>query len=556
MRRRAREPRPPRRALRALRRLGGLRARLVVAFVLIALVSAVTATALAYRESRTAVLERKQDAVRTDVRNRVGQAAADFDLPADEVALTRFATTIADGLGGDAVVVAHYRSLTVASDASADRSRITPELRRAVREKNRMSFQRVEWQGTPYLVIGAPVTFDSFAPSGLDVFAITSLRAEREATAGVLDAVREGIVPVVLLAALLALLAAGTVLRPVRELGRATRRHAAGDLTSRVRVRGRDELADLARDFNETARALEASVAELREQDARAKRFVADVSHELRTPLAAMTMVATVLDEDADSLPPDAARAARTVSAETGRLTRLVDDLMEMSRFDSGAARLNPSETDLAEAVRSTLSLRGWTDRVRLELAADRLAVVDRRRLDVIVANLVGNALRHGAAPVTLTLTTDPAGDWITIAVADRGPGLPPDTLAHVFDRFYKADTARTRSEGSGLGTAIALENARLHGGTIEAANRPDGGALFTLRLPWRRPDREVGGAGDTGGDAREDEGVAAPGQGRARDQDRALDQDRGRLHDVGPLHDADRERARPQDRKQEDETR
>ncbi|MET9297133.1 HAMP domain-containing sensor histidine kinase [Streptomyces sp. NPDC003077] len=483
-------PRERRPLVRGLRRFGGLRARLVVAFVLVALISASTATALAYRESRTAVLQRKQDAVRGDFTHRVEQAAANFDVPADEIALTRFATGIADGLGDGAVVVARYRSLTASSDASADRSRITPALREAVRTRNRVSFQRVEWRGSPYLVVGTPVTFDSAAPSGLDVFAITSLRAERDDTAGVLDAVRDGIVPVLLLAVVLALLAAGTVLRPVRELGRATRRHAAGDLASRVRVRGRDELADLARDFNQTAHALEASVAELREQDARAKRFVADVSHELRTPLTAMTMVATVLDEDAGTLPPDAAHAARTVSEETGRLTRLVEDLMEMSRFDSGAARLHLTDTDLAEAVGATLSLRGWTGRVHTDLPDGVRALVDRRRLDVIVANLVGNALRHGAAPVTLTLTTDPAGDWITVHVADRGPGLPPEALARVFDRFYKADTARTRSEGSGLGTAIAWENARLHGGTLDAANRPDGGAVFTLRLPWR-PVRE-----------------------------------------------------------------
>ncbi|MFH8794217.1 ATP-binding protein [Streptomyces sp. NPDC017941] len=472
------------------RGLGGLRTRLVVAFVLVALVSAVTATALAYRESRTAVLQRKQDAVRSDFRNRVEQAAADFDVPADEVALTRFAGIVADGLGGeDTVVVATYRSRTASSDTSAGRSWITPALREAVRTRNRMSFQRVDRHGRPCLVVGTPVTFDGAAPSGLDVYAVTSLRAESEDTAGVLDAVRDGIVPVVLLAAVLALLAAGTVLRPVRELGRATRRHAAGDLSSRVRVRGRDELGDLARDFNETADALQASVAELREQDARAKRFVADVSHELRTPLTAMTMVATVLDEDAGALPPDAARAARTVSAETARLARLVDDLMEMSRFDSGAARLNLTATDLAEAVRATLSLRALTDRVRTALPDGVRALVDRRRVDVIVANLVGNALRHGAPPVTLTLAADPAGDWITVEVADHGPGLPPEALTHVFDRFYKADTARTRSEGSGLGTAIALENARLHGGTIEAANRPGGGAVFTLRLPWRHVD-------------------------------------------------------------------
>ncbi|WP_055566678.1 sensor histidine kinase [Streptomyces atriruber] len=469
---------------------GGLRGRLVVAFVLVAVVSAVTATGLAYRESRNAVLERKQDAVRTDFKNRVDQAAADLAMPPDEVSLTRFAVGVADGLG-DTVVVAEYRTLTASSDASADRTRISGSLRDAVRTRNRMSLQRVDRHDSPYLVVGTPVTFDSGSPSGLDVYAISSLRAEQDDTAGILDAVRDGLLPVLLLTVALALLAARTVLRPVRELGRATRRHAAGDLASRVVVpRGRDELADLARDFNRTAEALETSVAELREQEAKARRFVADVSHELRTPLAAMTMVATVLDEDAGQLPPDAAHAARTVSAETARLSRLVDDLMEMSRFDSGAARLNLGEVDLAETVRNTLALRGWTARVRAELPDGVRAVVDPRRVDVAVANLVGNALRHGAEPVTVTLAAGAEGvrerDWVTVEVADRGPGLAPDVLPHVFDRFYKADSARTRSEGSGLGTAIALENARLHGGTIEVANRPDGGAVFTLRLPWR----------------------------------------------------------------------
>ncbi|MGV9315377.1 ATP-binding protein [Streptomyces sp. NPDC003691] len=479
--------------LRALRRLGGLRTRLVVAFVLVALVSGVTATALAYRESRNAVLERKQDAVQSEFRNRVEQAAADFDVPADEVSLKNLATRIADGLGDDTLVVAQYRALSAASDQSADLTRISSALRERVRNHRGMSFQRVEWRGSPYLAVGTPVVFDRTdpedpgAPSGLDVFAVTSLRSELEATTGVADAVRDGILPVVLLATVLGLLAAGTVLRPVRELGRATRRHAAGDYTSRVRVRGRDELADLARDFNTAAGALEASIDELRAQDERAKRFVADVSHELRTPLAAMTMVATVLDEDAATLPPDTAHAARTVSAETARLARLVDDLMEMSRFDSGAARLNLAPTDLAEAVRATLSLRSWTGRVETELPPGITVPVDRRRIDVIIANLVGNALRHGAPPVRLTLAAAPAGGPLTVEVTDSGPGLPPEALDRVFDRFYKADAARTRSEGSGLGTAIALENARLHGGTIEAANRPGGGAVFTLRLP-RQP--------------------------------------------------------------------
>ncbi len=213
--------------------------------------------------------------------------------------------------------------------------------------------------------------------------------------------------------------------------------------------------------------------------------------------------------EDADDGDPDAARAARTVGAETARLSRLVEDLMEISRFDAGAVRLNASEADLADTVRASLALRGWTDRVTAELPEGVPAVVDRRRVDVIVANLVGNALRHGAPPVTVTLTApgDDADRVARLEVADHGPGLPPEARERVFDRFYKADEARTRDtstvgsggeaggRGSGLGMAIALENARLHGGTIEVGERAGGGAVFTLVLPLRRTDAD--GEGD-----------------------------------------------------------
>ncbi|MER8044476.1 ATP-binding protein [Streptomyces sp. NPDC094032] len=463
--------------------LGSLRTRLLVAFVLVTLTGSATATALAYREARTAILQRAQDSFQRDLHDRVTTIAPDVDLPPTARGLTELAERVSGSLDGAPLVISRYRELQGTSDGLADRSRITPELREAVRTRSAISFQRVTHHDIPYLVVGTPVTFaDDGRASGLEIYAVTSLRPEQEDTAALLTAVRDGVVPVVLLSALLALLSARAVLRPVRDLGRATRRLAEGDLSIRVTAKGRDELANLAQDFNETADELQSSVTHLRDQEERARRFVADVSHELRTPLAAMTMVATVLEEDADQLPPDTAHAARTVSAETAKLSRLVEDLMEMSRFDSGAARLTRTDTDVAEAIRASLALRGWTEAVRTELPDGVRAPLDRRRLDVIIANLVGNALRHGAPPVTLTLTTDHR--TATITVTDHGPGLSPDALAHVFDRFYKADAARTRSEGSGLGTAISLENARLHGGTIEAANHKNGGALFTVTLP------------------------------------------------------------------------
>jgi two-component system sensor histidine kinase MtrB len=187
----------------------------------------------------------------------------------------------------------------------------------------------------------------------------------------------------------------------------------------------------------------------------------------------------------------------RLVSEETARLARLVEDLMEISRFDAGAAELALDDIDLAESIRRTLAARGWLDRVTADLPAAGAvrARVDPRRLDVVVANLVGNALRHGAPPVTLRLTTArgerardgrPGEDLFVITVADRGPGIPRAALPHLFERFYKASAARTRSESSGLGLAITAENVRLHGGHVRADNRPGGGAVFTVELPLR----------------------------------------------------------------------
>ena len=189
-----------------------------------------------------------------------------------------------------------------------------------------------------------------------------------------------------------------------------------------------------------------------------------------------------VLATTADGMEADAGESARMAITETARLVRLVEDLMEISRLDAGTARLRTEGVEVAGAVRDCLRARGWLEVVALEAPAEIVLKVDRRRLDVIVANLVGNALRHGEPPVRVHVTASREQVWIE--VTDRGPGLPEQVLPHVFDRFYKADAARTRTPGSGLGLAIALENARLHGGDLVAGNADGGGARFVLRLP------------------------------------------------------------------------
>ncbi|MBQ0904453.1 HAMP domain-containing sensor histidine kinase [Micromonospora sp. U21] len=477
-------------------RASGLRVRLLLAFALLGVTTTAVVASGSYFQARTVILQQAQDAAVASLTDQLTKVYPVRRLPPSQEELDTLAHRLSDR-EGYAVVL--YRDMR-AQGAQLPEP-LTPELRRAVGD-GVIAWQRVSRDGEPVLLIGTQLQIDrpdgTPVPSGLEVYSVRSLASEQQSIdrLATLAWLTGGLSLV--LAVLLALLAARGVLRPVRELGRAARQLGEGDLTTRLAVRGADELADVARTFNDTAGTLERQVGELRRMEADARRFVADVSHELRTPLAAMTAVTDVLDEEADRLPGDAGRAARLVSQETQTLTQLVNDLIEVSRFDSGTARLSLDDVDVAAAVTATLRVRGWADRVRAELPSGVFARLDPRRLDVIVANLVGNAFRHGAEPVSVRLCAEP--DWITIEVRDQGPGLDPEVLPHVFDRFYKADTARTRSEGSGLGLAIAWENARLHQhagqtGSLVAGNGPTGGAVFTLRLP-----RVVTDAADAGG--------------------------------------------------------
>ncbi|MEV6395447.1 HAMP domain-containing sensor histidine kinase [Streptomyces sp. NPDC051907] len=469
----------------------GLRTRLVLAFLLVAAVSAATTAALTYREARNAVLETAQDTAVTSFREHIQQTG--FALPIQAEGLEELLRDIArKGKPHPWVVFAEYGSIRASSGTSPVSTVITPELRRAAQANPNGSFERVVKDGVPYLTIAMPTVFKvgpgGLLPSRLVLYAVMRMTDEQINVDALVTAARNGALPGLAIALLPALFAARSVLRPVRELRQAARSMGSGRLDTRIPARGNDELAELAHTFNESAAELERSVHELRQAEERARRFASDVSHELRTPLAGMLAVTEVLDEDAEHLDADTAQAVRLISTETGKLAVLVEDLMEISRFDARAAELNTDEVDAAETIRKTLQNRHWTDgRVRTELPDGIRARLDPRRFDIVVANLVGNALRHGGAPVTVRLSTGARSDCgpvLVTEVLDNGPGISPEALPHVFDRFYKADAARTRSAGSGLGLAITLENVRLHGGTVRAGNLPGGGAVFTVEMP------------------------------------------------------------------------
>ncbi|MFG2223086.1 ATP-binding protein [Streptomyces sp. NPDC048644] len=515
--------RRPRRLVPPRSLLRGLRARLVVAFLLVAAVSALTTAGLTYREARNAILQRSQDIAVNDLRAQINSLAPELAVPPARADLDSFRGQLErSGKSRDWDISVHYRGAPDGGASPLSGSVVVPaDLRKSVETRHVPAFQRVDRGGDPWLLIGMPVRQTDGRASALSVYAQLPLNAEEANVEALVSAAQRGALPVLALSVIPALLAARGVLRPVRGLRQAAGRLAEGKLDTRLEVKGTDELADLSRSFNDMAAKLEENVAELRRLESNSRRFAADVSHELRTPLAAMTAVTDVLDEDADALDPDTASAVRLISQETGKLARMVEDLMEVSRFDAGAAALHPDEVDVAETIRKTLQARAWQDRVTADLPAAVRARLDPRRLDVVVANLVGNALHHGGDPVRVRLYAPaPGDDLLRIEIADSGPGIDPEVLPHVFDRFYKADSARARSEGSGLGLAIAQENVRLHGGSVRAANSPEGGAVFTVELPRHAtdedtPDEEAPDGHPADGHAAADTGTEAEAAGR-----------------------------------------
>lgn len=346
--------------------------------------------------------------------------------------------------------------------------------------------------GEPTLVIGQPVRT---AGRDLEFYMLFPLDAEQRTLGLVQSTLIVGGLVLLLLLAGIASLVTRQVVRPVRQAAEIAERFADGHLDERMPVHGDDEVARLAESYNEMATSIQHQIRQLEEFGALQRRFTSDVSHELRTPLTTVRMAADVLYASREEMLPALRRSSELLVAELDRFEALLADLLEISRLDAGVAELGAEQVDVhSVVVRALDAVHGLSDETGTQLVLDVpegvYAEVDPRRVERIVRNLVANAIDHGEGrPVEVTLAADEQA--IAVVVRDHGVGLRPGEAALVFNRFWRAEESRARrGGGSGLGLSIAVEDARLHGGWLQAWGRPGQGAAFRLTLPRRVGDR------------------------------------------------------------------
>lgn len=288
-----------------------------------------------------------------------------------------------------------------------------------------------------------------------------------------------------------ALLLTSQVVRPIRSAAESAQRLRAGRLTERIAVKGQDDLAVLASSFNSMAASMQEQIRKLESLSRVQQRFVSDVSHELRTPLTTIRMAAELLYASKADFDPANERAIELLQQQSERFEYLLNDLLEISRIDAGSAKLDPVLGEFEMIVRNVLEdlspiIRDngvIVEEIQIP-ASPAMLTADFRRLERIVRNLISNAIEHANGnPITLVTYHDEK--VVVFSVRDQGSGLEPGQAALVFNRFWRADPSRQRTlGGTGLGLSISMEDARLHGGWLEADGAPNEGAHFRLVLP------------------------------------------------------------------------
>lgn len=455
----------------------GLRRRILLVITLGSIALSMFLAITTYGLARSNLLqERDETAISSSLRNAQGVARDLASLPNDpEPALTSL-----DNIGVQRFLI-WYRESFYGGGGTFTQSDIPPELLDRVINQGGSARQVVRVDDELNIVVGWTIPrvgayyFEFFSienvESSLSSFRLSLILAGSISTG---------------LGVLLGIFAARRAVRPLGTAAQAASAIAGGRLDTRLETTADPDLRILTESFNDMAQALEQRV----ERDA---RFASDVSHELRSPLMTLSASVEVMEARRDELPERAQAALDLLSSDVVRFQGLVEDLLEISRFDAGAIRLHMEELLAAEFVRQAVAVSSMPDTPIHVSERAELALIrgDKRRLARVIANLIDNARAYGggAPEITMSVANEPDEpiSHLVIAVEDTGPGVAPDERQLVFERFARGGGAgrRTGSEGAGLGLSLVDEHVRMHGGRVWVEDRLDGqqGARFVIEL-------------------------------------------------------------------------
>lgn len=454
-----------------------LRTRILLSFALggLALSAFLAATTYSFTKSRL-VRQRDQAALSDAYKNASIVTGELRSNPTDlTVLLSRLQT-----LGVDRPVL-FYRGNWYAGRADFGPNALPGGLKARINIDGTAARMVTTVRGEPVIAVGIPL--QQVDASYFEFSSLSELRSTLNSVARAL--IGAGVITTSL-GLLLGALAARRAVRPLADAAQAAQAIAGGRLDTRLEPGGDPDLQGLATSFNEMAAALQQRL----ERDA---RFASDVSHELRSPLMTLAASVEVLQARRDDMPERAQTALDLLVGDVARFQGLVEDLLEISRFDAGAVHLNLDDLLVGEFVRQAVSVSSLRDApVTVSERGERLLIRgDRRRLARAIANLIDNARVHGAGEVSVHVSEADEPEPISnawIAVEDQGSGVPAEERSLVFERFARGGAAgrRATSEGAGLGLALVSEHVRLHGGRVWVEDRLDGepGARFVIELP------------------------------------------------------------------------
>lgn len=469
------------RRLRFVPRLG-LRARITIAFAIGAFILSTLLAATTWALTRQNLLDQRK-------RNAISLVISNAEQIHREIDMGEPGRVLRDlPLPGGAHPVLQVNDAWFPLDPLFGEDALPDELVAVVQDDQPASM-RFRYRDETFLAVGTPLTMlDGTEGAYFEIVSLEDLEDTLESLG--ISLVGAALVTT-LAGAGLGWWAARRMLRPLGGIGNAARDIAHGKLDTRVDVADDPDLSPLAASFNDMAKALEDRIQ-------RDTRFASNVSHELRSPLTTLSASITVLENHREDMPKRAQAALDLMVADVNRFRQLIEDLLEISRFDAGVMHLDLDEVRIAELVMQAVNLSTDAE-IPVDIDAELAGVVvkaDKRRLVRVIANLLDNAAKYAGGATRVELR-EADGD-VHIAVEDEGPGVPPEDRHRIFDRFSRglvAGDRRATGEGVGLGLSLVAEHVRLHGGDVWVEDRADDkpGARFVVSLPAPSGDAEAG---------------------------------------------------------------